>query len=191
MILEASKRPFRHPVPAGALEYFCHPDPAHLFARPAWGRDGKLYVSNSFVAVRFFNFSASFGQGPIAAVDRLLKLTGWHRSPYEDAAAWRRLDDCTLDLFCEGLFAMWQDRGGKMLYRVDPAVEVNIATLVPAVSLQLISRLPRCEIFTTPDRDSPLPFRFNGGEGLIARLSARQQATAGPLLCRIFPQQRI
>lgn len=190
MILECSKRPFGHPLPVEVLPWFCHPLAGHHYEFPAYGRDGKLYCSNGFIALRFFKFPASFGLGPQTMVERIQKLNGWHRSPHEDAAAWRKLDDCTLDLFREGIFPMWREHEGRMRFRVDPAVEVNVSTLVPAVALQLISRLPRCEIFTAPDRDSPLPFRFNGGEGLVARLNAKQQATAGPLLCRIFTQQR-
>jgi hypothetical protein len=190
MILENSKRPFGHPLPVEVLPWFCHPLAGHDYEFPAYGRDGKLYCSNGFIAVRFFNFPSSFGLAPQTMVERIQRLSGWYRSPHEDAKAWRKVDDCTGDLFREGIFPMWREHEGKPRFRGDPAVEVNISTLVPAVSLQLISRLPRCEIFTSPDRDSPLPFRFNGGEGLIARLSARQQAAAGPLLCRIFPQQR-
>jgi hypothetical protein len=186
MIPEASKRPFRHPVPAEALDYFCHPDPGHLFARPAWGTDGKLYVANCHIALRFYNFSAAFGPGPIAAVERLLKQR-WHFSHWEDAKAWRKLDDCTLDLFREGLFAMWQDRGGKMFYRVDPALRVNHGVLVPAASLQAVSRLPRAEIYTTTDRGEPLAFRFNGGEGLVARLTEKQEAAMTDTVCHVFP----
>lgn len=186
MIMEASKRPFRHPVPAEALDYFCHPDPGHLFALPAWGRDGKLYISNCHVALRFFNFTAAPGGGPMAAVDRLLKQR-WHSPRHEDGKAWRKLDDVTLDLFREGIFSMWQDRGGKMLYRVDPAVRVNHGVLVPAASLQAVSRLPRAEIYTTTDRSEPLAFRFNGGEGLIARLTEAQEARRTDTVCHVFP----
>jgi hypothetical protein len=190
MILEPSKRPFRHPLPAEVVAWFCHPRAGHVYEAPAFGRDGKLYCSNGFIAVRFFNFPASMGTGPQEMVERLQKLPGWKRPEHEDASAWRKTDDCTLDLFQEGVFPMWREFRGRMQYRVDPAVQVNLTTVVPAVSLQLISRLPRCEVFTAPDRDSPLPFRFNGGEGLVARLSPKQEDAAGPMLCRIFLRKR-
>lgn len=188
-IPEPSKRPFRHPVPFEALEYFCHPDPAHLFATPAWGRDSKLYVSNCHLALRFFNFTAAHGPGPMAAVDRLLKQA-WHSGKYEDATAWRKLDDCTLDLFREGLFSMWDISSGKPRFRIDPPARVNHGFVCPAASLQAISRLPRCEIYTRYDRGMPLAFRFNGGEGLIAPLSYAQQDRMTDTVCHVFAGRR-
>ena len=184
MIHATSKRPFGHPVPLEALGYFCHPSDGHLFSQPAWGRDGKLYVSNCWVALRFFNFSAAFGEGPQEAVDRLLKQA-WHSTRHEDPKAWRKLDDMTLDIFKEGLFSPWQAETLK--YRADPCARINFGCLVPVVSLQMVSRLPRCEIYTRLDREGPVPFRFNGGEGLIARLPARAEAVATPAMIHIFP----
>ena len=184
MIYEASKRPFGHPVPAAAVEYFLHPKEGHLFGSPAWGRDGKLYVANGWVALRFFNFPAEFGTGPMAAVDRLMKQP-WHSARHEDAAAWRRLDDVTLDIFKEGLLEPWHP--ARLAYRADPCARINFGALVPVVSLQMISRLPRCEIYTALDRDQPVPFRFNGGEGLLARLTPTAEAAATPAICHIFP----
>lgn len=189
MIPEASKRPFRHPVPVEALEYFCHPRPGHVFDRPSWGRDAKLYVSNCYMALRFFNFTAAQGGGPMAAVDRLLKQR-WHSPKWEDAKAWRKLDDVTLDLFKEGVFPMWTEDGPAVRYRLDPCARVNHGSLVPLASLQAVSRLPRAEIYTTTDRGEPLAFRFNGGEGLIAKLTHSQEIAATPAVCHIFPVPR-
>ena len=189
MIMEASKRPFRHPVPEEALEYFCHPSAGHVFERPAWGRDAKLYVSNCHVALRFFNFTAAHGGGSMAAVDRLLKQR-WHSPKYEDAKAWRKLDDVTLDLFREGIFPIWKVDGALVRYRVDPCARVNHGVLVPLVSLQAASRLPRCEIYTTVDRGGALPFRFNGGEGLIAQLTPAQEDRRTDTVCHIFAGTR-
>lgn len=184
-MMTASKRPFRHPVPVEALDYFCHPAAGHVFERPAWGRDGKLYVSNCHVALRFFNFTAAQGEGPIAAVDRLLKQR-WHDGKHEVKESWRKLDDCTLDLFREGLFAMWQEREGRWLYRVDPPARVNHGFLCPVASLQAISRLPRCEVYTAHERGLPLAFRFNGGEGLVAGLTSAQEDRRTDQVCHVF-----
>lgn len=181
--LPCSKRPFRHPVPAEAIEFFQHPRPGHPFAAPAWGRDSKLYVANGWVAARFFNFPASFGTGPQTTVDRLMKLP-WGTN-YTDKSAWRMLDDVTLDLFKEGIFDMWRGESGG--YRIDPVVRINHGTNVALVSLQLISRLPRCEIYTTVDRTMPLPFRFNGGDGLISQLSHEQWLQSPMPICHLFP----
>lgn len=185
MIHPVSKRPFGHPVPAQAIDHFCHPMAGHHYAEAAWGRDGKLYASNGWVAIRFFSFSAAFGPGPQSAVDRLGKLV-WTQK-HENEAMWRKLDDCTLDLFQEGVVENWkQHEDGRYSYRIDPYVRINHGTLVPLVSLQLISRLPRCEIYTIIDREEPVRFRFNGGEGLIARLTPAQEDQAQEQVCHLF-----
>lgn len=187
MTFEASKRPFGHPVPVEAIRYFCHPREGHRYHLPAWGRDGKLYAGNCWVAVRFFGFSAAQGTGTMEVVDALGKLP-WHDSRHEDAKAWRRLDDVGGDLFREGLLAPWRDDLGA--FRADPPVRVANAYLVPAAAIQMIYRLPRVEVYTTLDRSCRfVPFRFNGGEGLVARLSDRQEDAAGPSVCHIFSKQ--
>lgn len=184
MSFEESKRPFRYPVPPLAIRYFCHPWPEHRYHLPAWGRDGKLYAGNCWVAVRFFNFTAAQGPGTMEVVDALRKLP-WHNVRHESAAAWRALDDVGGDLFREGLLNPWRvDLSG---FRWDPPVCVSDSVLVPAAALQMIYRLPRCEIYTRLDRGCRfVPFRFNGGEGLVARLSERQADAAGPRVCAIF-----
>lgn len=189
MIAEASKRPFRHPVPVEALEYYCHPVEGHLFDRPAWGRDSKLYVSNCHLALRFYNFTAAEGPGPMAAVDRLLRQR-WHLPKYEDPKAWRKVDDCTLDLFREGIFPMWQADGERLRYRVDPCLRINHGCLVPAASMQAISRLPRCEVYTAHEAGYPLAFRWNGGDGLVARLTHAQEARRTDSVCHVFATGR-
>jgi len=183
-----SKRPFGYPVPALAIDYFCHPAEGHHYAQAAWGRDGKLYASNGWIAIRFFGFSAAFGPGPQTVVDRLRKHV-WTQT-YEDASAWRMLDDCTLDLFRDGVFEPWklEEDFGKSYYLIDPCVRINHGTLVPLVSLQLISRLPRCEIYTSIDRSESVRFRFNGGEGLVARLNHAQELKA-TAICHILAKQ--
>ena len=120
IIPETSKRPFRHPVPADALPYFCHPQ-REIYRVPAWGRDAMLYAATGWVAVRFFNFPADMGQGRQETVERLRKLS-WHCGKYEDAKAWRKTDDCTLDLFRDGVFDAWEvdDATGRVAYRWDP-----------------------------------------------------------------------
>jgi hypothetical protein len=186
MIPTPSKRPFRHPVPIDALDYFCHPVAGHMFEKPAWGRDSKLYVSNCHIALRFFNFTAAQGHGPMAAVDRLLRQR-WHTSKWEDPKAWRKLDDVTLDLFREGVFPLWKEADQVLRYRVDPCVRINHGALVPLVSLQAVSRLPRCELYTKVERGEAVAFRFNGGEGLIAQLTHAQELRRTDTVCHLFP----
>jgi len=187
MSFEASKRPFGHPVPVAAIEYFCHPLAGHRYHQAAWGREGKLYVGNCWVALRFFNFTAAQGPGPMAVVDALGKLP-WHDGRHEDPKAWRRLDDVGGDLFREGLFAPWRD--DLNAFRADPPVRINHGFLVPAAALQMIYRLPRVEVYTVLDRSCRfVPFRFNGGEGLVARLSEKQADAAGPDVCHLFEKR--
>jgi len=183
-LITASKRPFRHPVPPEALTYYCHPKHGHRYQHPAWGPDGNLYVANGWIALRFHNFTAAFGSGPETMVDRLRQLP-WYSPAYEQPQAWRALDSVTLDIFKEGLFEPWHPQRGH--YRVDPVARINHGALVPLVSVQMISRLPRCEIYTSIDRGYPVPFRFNGGEGLLARLTPAAELQATPAVCHLFP----
>lgn len=186
-ILESSRRPFRHPVPAEAVPYFCHPVEGHGYHVPAWGRDARLYACNGHVAVRFFNFPADMAPGPQTVVDRLQRLS-WHDGRHEDRTAWRKTDDCTLDLFRDGLFEPWEvdEETGRVRYAVDPPARVNHGLLVPLVALQLVSRLPACEIYTAGGRYKPLAFRFRGGEGIIALLSHAQEDAMSPAVCHVF-----
>lgn len=122
----------------------------------------------------------------MSAVDRLLRQP-WHTGRFENAKAWRKLDDVTLDLFGEGMFPMWKLGDAGPCFQVDPCARINHGALVPLASLQAVSRLPRCEIYTHLDRGGPVPFRFNGGDGLIARLTDKQEATRTDTVCHIFP----
>lgn len=172
-------------MPAGALEYYCHPREGHALSLSAWGRDGALYVANGWVALRFFGFSAAHATGSMELVDRLRKQP-WHSPAYEDPKAWRKLDDVTLDLFKEGVLDPWHPE--RLAYLADPCVRINFGALVPCVSLQMISRLPRCEIYTVLDRAQPVPFRFRGGEGLLARLTDKAESVATHPIAHIFPK---
>lgn len=185
--LRASKRSFGHPVPEDAIAYFCHPKDGHHYDGAAWGRDGNLWACNGHVAVRFFNFTAAHGSGSMDVVDRLQKLR-WHTSKHENPKAWRKLDDCTLDLFRCGVLDPW-DKSGRWL--VAAGARVNHGIVLPVVSLQLISRLPRCEIYTDSIGDrEPVPFRFNGGIGLLARLSWEQELRLPEMVCHVFATRR-
>lgn len=187
MTQPTSKRPFGHPVPAEVVDYYLHPREGHALSEAAWGRDGKLYASNGWVALRFFGLPPELGTGKQEVVERLRRLP-WHSGRYEDTKAWRRMDDCTLDIFKEGLFEPWHPE--RLAYRADPCVRINYGALVPCVSLQMISRLPRCEVYTVLDRLQPVPFRFNGGEGLISRLTDKAEAVATPAMAHIFAQTK-
>lgn len=187
--LEPSKRPFRHPVPAEAVPWFCHPWDKHHYHAPVWGEDARLYACNGWVAARFFNFPPDMAQGPPETLERLHALN-WHNSRWEAKDAWRKTDDCTLDLFQDGVLPMWQLVNRRLRFHWRPFVRVNHGLLIPAVSLQLISRLPACEIYTGAGRSVPVAFRFKGGEGLLGCLSHNQETAAtdepGGQLCHIF-----
>jgi hypothetical protein len=184
--LAASKRGFRFPVPTEALGHFLHPVKAEL-GEPVWGDDAMLYASNGWVVLRMYSFCPQTPQGRPETYERLRKLH-WHRKEYEQVDAWRKVDDCTLDLFREGVLEPWKMEPGNpaATYRWDPVCRINHGLLVPLVSMQLISRLPRCEIYTAGGRYKPLPFRFNGGEGLCALLKHDLEAMDFYEACHLF-----
>ena len=80
------------------------------------------------------------------------------------AGPWRHLADGSASMTRIARIAPW--RGENVAF--SPVWRVG--DVVTRLSwLQLVTRLPRCEVFTgTQDAGDPLFFRFSGGRGIIA-----------------------
>jgi hypothetical protein len=113
-------------------------------------------------------------------LERIRKIP-WSRFDSIKDASWRSLGDVRAQLFDRAPIAPWN--GHRMaptpIWLVDE-IPVRLSLL------QLISRLPRCEVATgLTNSCDPLFFRFSGGRGAIAR---------DPKLClasfQIFAPQR-
>lgn len=162
---------YPYPLPEHALADFCHPCDWHLLHKPRlW--DGCMVAANGYVAIRCQRGAWIDSEFPEASTDfrsRVERLLWGRMSHLKDD--WRALDDVRGTLFRRAPIGLWIDDArdaGKL--SPSPVVWVAGGILVRLSLLQLIARLPRCEIHTGPmNADDPLWFRFSGGRGLIAR----------------------
>jgi hypothetical protein len=159
---------YPYPLQIGALDGFVHPREEHVFAQAV--RHGQeIVAANGYLAIRVRRGLWLPSDFPEAGADYLARLA---RIPWERFSAlqgpWRELSEIRGDLYRHGARAVWRDDDSG---RLSPGPIWRVATVpVRLTLLQLVSRLPRCEVHAgTCDRDDPLFFRFSGGMGAIAR----------------------
>jgi hypothetical protein len=161
---------------------FCHPAEWHDFAKPA-RHEGEIIAGNGYLCLRAHRGGWIDHEIPPALPDFLerIRKIPWSRFDSIKDASWRSLGDVRAQLFDRAPIAPWN--GHRMaptpIWLVDE-IPVRLSLL------QLISRLPRCEVATgLTNSCDPLFFRFSGGRGAIAR---------DPKLClasfQIFAPQR-
>lgn len=166
-----SRTAFKYPLPSEALNLFCHPVSRHHLSRPM-RMDGEVVAANGYVAIRCQRGAWIDSEFPEAWTDfrsRVERLPWARMAHLKDD--WRALDDVRGTLFRRAPIGLWID-DARDAGRLSPSPVVWVAggILVRLSMLQLIARLPRCEIYTgTMNTDDPLWFRFSGGRGLIAR----------------------
>lgn len=174
MIPTPSKRPFGHPLPADALDYFVHPFPGHVF-HPAFRHpeDGNVYAGSA-VALRVRRSRCidpvEYPPPTQEALDRVTALP-WGRfaSAADQPKAWRCLDDHRGTIYAEPpapVFTLTAQ--GPRIRLAGKNVRICGAPILPLSILQLLARLPRPEIYTAGcTLSGPVLFRFTGGEGII------------------------
>lgn len=161
---------FHHPLTPEALDAFCSPAQDSCFAAP-WGSDGATYAANGYCVLRYDrDFAYTVNQ---EAASRIAPLPWrFHTSDALRATAWGELDRVRGGLWRDGLqepFGTSPD--GKRFAKIARRVLVGESYVcVPVPILQLISRLPRAEVYTGPLGAEWLLFRFNGGIGLAKGL---------------------
>ena len=171
--MTATKYGFPFPLQLGALDWFCHP--RGMFARPAWAA-GQALVANGYLALRVARgyWAASDFEEPSAEFLRRFEALPWSRFagiPDE----WRSLDDIRGHLYRDAPVYPWTEAGKCAPSRV---WRVNGSFLARLSHLQLIARLPRCEVHLgIMSPDAPLMYRFNGGLGMLA--ADKRLSTAG------------
>jgi hypothetical protein len=103
---------------------------------------------------------AEFRTASPVFVERITALP-WDRPL---AGSWRALDEGRSAITQRGQIGVWSGM------RLAPTPVWRVGDSVVRLSLlQLIWRLPRCEVYTGPvDAMEPLFFRFSGGRGMIA-----------------------
>ena len=163
-MIEPSKRGFPYPLQMGSLEAFCHVVEAHDLGRPYW-HQGEAVAVSGYVAVRAARglwVKSDFEEMPAGLVERLERLPwGVFARAIKDEAQWRVLAEANLFRF--GAIGAWL-KGRPAPTRV---VRVNDTHLVRLSFLQLVARLPRCEVYLGPTE--VLIFRFSGGIGMMMK----------------------
>lgn len=162
--MEASKSPFPYPLQLGALEAFCHPHPRHLFARPAY-YEGQALASNGYMGLRVNRglwLEEDFESPPEGFLTRFLG------KPWPDLKEWpasdfRALAEVRGMLFKHGPRALWV----RNVPSHSPVVRIGPGFLARLNHLQLVSRLPNCEVIVPATAEHPLVFRFSGGVGMM------------------------
>lgn len=168
-----SKRPFGSPLTDAVLPYFCHPRLEVFRQAVRHPADGLIHAASGFVAIRCRTgrwFPEEFPAPSDEWLDRTAALPWATFEPdprYLGAPDWRLMDDKRGSLYRDPPLDLWLPDG--KLNR-DTLIHTCGGPLVPLALLQLIARLPRCEVRMTSGDQSPLLFRFNGGEGIVMPL---------------------
>lgn len=181
---------FPYPLQMGALEGFCHPQEGHLFSMPAY-HDGQALAGNGYTLIRVHRglwMPGDFEEPPAGFLTRFLAAP-WKN--HDDGSEWRSLDEIKGALFRHGLLGMWLR--GKCA--PSPVWRMGGAFVARLSHLQMIARLPRCEVILPKgramDREA-LHFRFSGGMGIMAhdpQLSVASFAVFEPEYCPLGGQQ--
>jgi hypothetical protein len=164
------KAPFPFPLQIGSLEAFCHPVGRHELAAPhvvGEGQEGAVVAGNGYLAIRVTRglwLESDFAPASEGWRQRVAHLP-WHRHA-QLTGAWHPMADAWPQLFRYAPIAAWTDRGNVS---GSPLVRVGEVDVVRLCHLQLIARLPRCEVHPNVGRHEPLFFRFSGGSGIVAR----------------------
>jgi hypothetical protein len=167
-----SKAPFPNPLDVATLEAFCHPVPGNDLAAPV--RIGaEIVAANGFLALRAHRgrwLDADFPEPSAGQLRRIDAL------PWESAAHlpefWKPLELIKAHLFRFAPIGPWAiDKHGHPTERLcaTPVWKCGDAHPVRLSFLQLISRLPRAEVFVGPQGNRrPLYFRCTGARGIVA-----------------------
>jgi hypothetical protein len=158
------KHAFPYPLPALALDEFRHPEEWHGLHRIVRHED-EVLTGNGYVAVRCRKgawLPQDFPHASAEVLGRFGKLPWGRFGKLPDV--WRDLDAQRGRIFHHGRIELWH----KGRLAPTPVWRVN-DRLARLSLLQLVTMLPRVEIFTgAQDREDPLFFRFSGGVGILA-----------------------
>jgi hypothetical protein len=174
VIPEPSKRPFMHPLPAEALDFFVHPYPHHLLHTPFRHPYDGTVIAGSAVAIR-----CRAGRGidpaeypaPDPEALRRIDALPWDRFTHAatQPQSWRCLDDHRGTIYGDAVLPVhYRNVNGIQIDLHTKNVRLCGAPIVPLSVLQLLARLPRVELYTAGcTLTGPILFRFSGGEGII------------------------
>jgi hypothetical protein len=167
------KAPFPNPLDEATLAAFCHPVITHALARPV-RTEKEIIAANGYLCLRAHRgrwFDEEF-QEPACPVRARIDSLPWKRFEILPEANWFPLDDVRGDIYRQppiGFWAVAKDSSATGKPAPTPIWKCGTCSPVRLSLLQLIARLPRCEVFTgSQDSSQPLFFRCSGARGIIA-----------------------
>lgn len=169
----ASKSPFLFPLLPGDLAEFSHPSnlsplsAAHII-------DGCLTTGNGYIAIKANRgrwMDSDFQPASQKFIDRFSTLP-WN-TDIANSTEWRPLDAIRQELYRSAPISLWTEQplvAGAFKLSPSPVWKVGANQLIRLSFLQLLARLPRCEVWAGRSHPSePIRFRFNAGVALVPR----------------------
>lgn len=167
-------KPFPYPIHAEDLLHFCHPDPSHPLGQ-VYYEDTHAICGNGYLALRSHRglwLHTDFEYLPPEVDERFSKVP-WGKMSLLAADEWRELHDVKHHLVRHAAINPWcipNPQHPTLRYRLTPSPiwRVGYAAPVRLSLLQLIARLPKCEVFVGDLlAGSPTFFRYAGGQGAV------------------------
>lgn len=161
-----SKDDFGYPLPEHALAEFCCAA-AGVLSRPM-RHHGEMIAANGYVALRAHRGAWLEREHPEATPEFMARINAlpWDRYQKLLDDDWRPLAEARGHLYRRGRMGVLRDGTARM---APSPVWLVGHVLVRLTLLQLIDRLPRCEVWTgNGGPGQPLWFRFTGGRGAVA-----------------------
>jgi hypothetical protein len=128
--------------------------------------EGCLYAGNGHIAIRATSgrWMASDFEPPAELFRRKVGSLPWESVP-GDSPEWIPLDDGRGTIYRYAPVSIWTEQNKRS---ATPVVKIAGQHLIRLSHLQLIARLPRCEVYAGPvTRHDPLFFRYNGGAVIV------------------------
>ncbi len=176
MIPEPLKRPFGWPLPAAALDYFCHPTLPAVMTPLRHPEDGMVYCVSPFGALRIRRFHGHAEEFPTMGEEMVARLAAlpWAtlREQGQTKDLWRLMDDARGTLWRDPPLPLYRLKDFNWQATREKRVRICGGPIVPLALLQVLSRLPRMEICVADSSpQQPVFFRCNGeGEFILPNL---------------------
>lgn len=168
----SSKTPFPNPLDEATLAAFCHPC-IHALSRPALV-GSEVIAANGYIALRAHRgrWLDSDFDAPSPEHHARIQRLNWDAFDSLDPGKWDKLDDVRGQIYRTATISFWATNAENVPTgrpSATPIWKVGKAAPVRLSLLQLIARLPRCEVYTGPQTPTqPLYFRCTGARGIIA-----------------------
>jgi len=184
-----SEDPFRHPVHRDHLPYFVHPGGVPEFEAP-FLHDGVVHCNNGWLAIRFHNMPTDGIEENAEASEKMAKVPWGDIAKCTDQDNWRPLHDARASLFKFGARPCWHRVDDAFQPILRPLCWVGPGRVADVGFLQLLSRLPRAEVWAWDvGRKLPVFVRFNGGEAILAPIQEDHWNATGAKFAILNPRR--